>query len=41
MTVWIYYEDGLIKGEAAYLDGAELRHQIEHGTTRTPDQPVY
>lgn len=41
MTVWIYFEDGLIKGEAAYLDGHELRHQLTHGTTRTPLDPVW
>lgn len=40
MTVWIHFEDGLIKGEAAYLDGHELRHQIVHGTTRKPTDPV-
>ncbi|MCB1387774.1 MAG: nuclear transport factor 2 family protein [Rhodobacteraceae bacterium] len=40
MTVWIYFEDGLIKGEAAYLDGHELRHQIVNGTTRSPRDPV-
>ncbi len=41
MTVWIYFEDDLIKGESAYLDGHELRRQIEHGTTRRPDDLVY
>lgn len=40
MTVWIYFEDDLIKGESAYLDGHELRRQIEHGTARRPDDPV-
>jgi len=40
MTVWLYFEDGLIKGEVAYLDGHELRHQIQHGTTRRPTDPV-
>lgn len=40
MTVWIHFEDGLIKGEAAYLDGHELRRQIVHGTTRRPTDPV-
>ena len=41
MTVWFYFEDDLIKGEAAYLDGNELRQQIEHGTTRRPSDLVY
>lgn len=41
MTVWIYFEDGLIKGEAAYLDGHELRHQIALGTSRRPTDPVF
>jgi predicted ester cyclase len=40
MTVWIYFEDGLIKGEAAYLDGDELRRQIVHGTTRRRTDPI-
>src|SRR5688572_13357669 len=40
MTIWIYFEDDLVKGESAYLDGHELRRQIEHGTTRRPDDPV-
>jgi predicted ester cyclase len=31
MTVWIHFADGLLRGEATYLDGAELRRQIEHG----------
>jgi predicted ester cyclase len=41
ITVWIYFEDGLIKGEAAYLDGNELRRQIEHGTDRQPADMVF
>jgi predicted ester cyclase len=40
MTVWVYFENALIKGEAAYLDGHELRRQIEHGTTRQPTDPM-
>ena len=40
ITVWIYFEDGLLKGEASYLDGAELRHQLVNGTTRRPTDPV-
>jgi predicted ester cyclase len=40
ITVWVYFEDGLLKGEASYLDGAELRHQLVHGTTRRPFDPV-
>ncbi|HEV2574764.1 MAG TPA: ester cyclase [Beijerinckiaceae bacterium] len=40
MTVWIYFEDGLIKGEVAYLDGHELRQQMLHGTSRRPTDPV-
>jgi predicted ester cyclase len=41
MTVWIYFEDGLVKGESAYLDGHELRHQLVHGTTRKPDDMIW
>ena len=41
MTVWIYFEDGLLKGEAAYLDGRELQRQIVEGTTRDKSAPVW
>lgn len=41
MTVWIYFEDGLVKGEAAYLDGRELERQIREGTTLDHTIPVY
>lgn len=33
MTIWFYFEDDLIKGEAAYLDGHELRRQIAEGAS--------
>jgi predicted ester cyclase len=41
LTVWIYFEDGLVKGEAAYLDGLELRRQIREGSTLDRRTPVY
>jgi len=41
MTVWIYFEDTLVKGEAAYLDGLELRRQIREGTDRNRHEPVF
>jgi hypothetical protein len=41
MTVWIYFEDTLIKGEAAYLDGRELERQVREGTTLNRHTPVY
>jgi hypothetical protein len=41
MTVWSHVEDGLIKGEAAYLDGHELRHQIVHGTDILPTDEIW
>ena len=41
MTVWIYFQDTLLKGEAAYLDGAELARQIRTGTDRDPKAPVW
>ena len=31
MTVWIHFADGKLRGEATYLDGAELQRQIAHG----------
>jgi predicted ester cyclase len=41
MSIWIYFEDTLVKGEAAYCDGAELARQIREGapaglTIKTP-----
>ena len=41
LTVWIYFEDGLLKGEAAYLDGLELQRQIREGSTQDRRTPVY
>jgi predicted ester cyclase len=41
MTVWIYFEDTLIKGEAAYLDGRELERLVREGTTLSRHEPVY
>jgi len=35
MTLWWYFDfddNGLVKGEASYIDGVELKRQIEHGT---------
>jgi len=31
MTVWICFADGLLRGEATYLDGLEMKRQIEQG----------
>ncbi len=33
MCVWVYFEGGLLKGKAAYFDGAELQRQIREGAT--------
>ena len=41
MTVWIYFEDTLVKGEAAYLDGLELQRQILEGTNLDRHDPVF
>lgn len=41
MTVWIYFEDGLIKGESAYLDGLELQRQIREGANFDRTLPIY
>ena len=41
MSIWIYFEDTLLKGEAAYLDGRQLQRQIVEGTNRTRHEPVY
>lgn len=40
MSLWIYFEDGLVKGEESFLDGAELRRQLREGAgdgIRGPD----
>ncbi len=39
MTVWVYFEDTLIKGESGYFDLNELQRQIregQEGDVRTP-----
>jgi predicted ester cyclase len=41
MSIWIYFEDTMLKGEAAYLDGRELQRQIVEGTTQSRHTPVY
>jgi predicted ester cyclase len=41
LTVWIYFEDTMVKGEAAYLDGLELKRQIVEGTDQDRHAPVY
>lgn len=40
MTVWIYFEDTLVKGEASYLDGAELQRQLRDGASGSITDPV-
>ncbi|MSQ73203.1 MAG: hypothetical protein EXR27_18245 [Betaproteobacteria bacterium] len=40
MCVWVYFEDELLKGEAVYLDGAELQRQIREGATGDPATPL-
>jgi predicted ester cyclase len=42
MTLWLYFENTLLRGEASYLDGAELQRQLKEGTTRYDRrQPVF
>ena len=41
MTIWIYFQDTLVKGESSYLDGAELARQLREGTDRDIRTPVY
>jgi predicted ester cyclase len=40
MCVWVYFEDGLLKGEAAYFDGAQLQRQIREGATGDARAPL-
>jgi len=41
MSIWIYFEDTMLKGEAAYLDGRELQRQIVEGTNQSRHTPLY
>lgn len=41
MSIWIYFEDTMLKGEAAYLDGRELQRQIVEGANQSRHTPVY
>lgn len=41
MALWIYFEDGLLKGEAAYFDRMELERQIREGATGDVATPLY
>ena len=41
MSLWIYFEDTLLKGEAAYLDSAELKRQVVEGASGDIRAPVY
>jgi len=41
MSLWIYFEDGLLKGEAGYFDRAELDRQIREGKTGDIRTPLY
>lgn len=41
MALWVYFEDGLLKGEAAYFDGAELQRQLREGATGDVHAPLW
>lgn len=41
MALWIYFEDGLLKGEAAYFDRMELERQLQEGATGDVRTPLY
>ena len=41
MSLWIYFEDTLLKGEASYLDGHELRRQIREGADGDASDPMW
>lgn len=41
MALWVHFEDGLIKGEAAYFDGAELQRQLRAGATGDIHAPIW
>ncbi|HZT51233.1 MAG TPA: hypothetical protein VFA22_04830 [Stellaceae bacterium] len=41
LALWVYFERGLIKGEAAYFDGAEMRRQLRDGATGDVRTPLY
>lgn len=41
LALWVYFAHGLIKGEAAYFDGAEMRRQLRDGASGDVHTPVY
>jgi len=41
IALWIYFENGLIKGEAAYFDGAEVARQLREGKTGDVRTPIF
>ena len=41
LALWVYFENGLIKGEAAYFDGAEMQRQLREGATGDVRTPVF
>ena len=41
MSLWIYFEETLVKGEASYLDGMELRRQLREGAAGDIRDPVF
>lgn len=40
ITVWVYFEDTLLKGEAAYFDSAKVTRQIREGHVGDPAVPL-
>ena len=41
LALWVYFENGLIKGESAYFDGATLQRQLREGATGDLRTPVF
>lgn len=41
IALWIYFEDGLVKGESMYGDGHEIERQILEGATGDVHAPLY
>lgn len=41
MNLWIYFEGGLLKGEAVYTDGLEMQRQLREGTNQDLSAPLY
>jgi hypothetical protein len=41
ITIWISFENGLVKGETSYADSRELERQLREGAPETPPAELF